>query len=86
MNGNQWFTIFWISWAFAALTVEIYALARKDRGDTLSEHVWKWFKVSDSRPTVWTWAWRAPLFVFLVWLTGHLVFGWWTVWEWPSWL
>lgn len=86
MSGNEAFTIFWVVWALAAIPVEIWALIRKDRGDTLSEHVWKWFKVMDDRPTVWTWLWRVPLFVFLAWLTGHLAFGWWTVWEWPSWL
>jgi hypothetical protein len=84
-NPNQWFTTFWIIWLLAFLPVEIWALITKSRGDTFSEHVWHWFKVMDDRPTAWTWLWRVPLLVFLVWLTGHLVFGWWTVWEWPTW-
>lgn len=35
----------WLAWLAWFLAVEGIALARKEPGDTLSEHVWKWFKV-----------------------------------------
>lgn len=37
---NLWFTLGWGIIFGAGLVLEILALIRKDRGDTLSEHVW----------------------------------------------
>jgi hypothetical protein len=73
----------WLAWLVMFLSLEIYGLITNRRGDTFSENVWRWFRVMDERPTILMWSLRAVLLVFLVWLTGHLVFGWWTVWEWP---
>lgn len=73
------YTLAWVIWAAAFLVIEGIALADRRLGDTLSEHVWKVFKVRDRRPTAATWAVRVPLYVFLVWLSGHLAFGWWTL-------
>ena len=71
-------TALWITWIAAFVIIEGIALARKDLNDTLSEHVWKWFRIRDPRPTGLTWLLRVPLFIGGVWLTGHLAFGWWT--------
>jgi hypothetical protein len=76
-------TYFWLAWIVMFLSLEIYGLVTNLRGDTFSETVWRWFRVMDTRPTTLTWILRSILVVFLVWLTGHLAFGWWTVWEWP---
>lgn len=35
----------WVGWLGAFAVIEGVALARDDRGDTLSEHVWKWFAI-----------------------------------------
>jgi hypothetical protein len=79
-------TLIWLIWLGIFVPLEIYGLWTNRRGDTLSENVWMWFHVMDKRPTVLTWILRAVLLVFLGWLTMHLVFGWWTIWEMPSWL
>jgi hypothetical protein len=57
---------------------EGWALADKDRGDTLSEHVWAWFHIRDARPTPLVWAGRAFLIIGAVWLGGHFAFGIWS--------
>ena len=67
------FTIAWLLWLAMFLVVEGIALFRKERGDTLSEHVWKWFRIHD-KPRQWTWR-RAVLAIFLVWLLVHMVAG-----------
>lgn len=72
-------TIAWIAWGAAFAVLEGVALARKERGDTLSEHVWGWLRIRDARPTAFTWVARVFLVVAGVWLTGHLAFGWWTL-------
>lgn len=55
------------------VVIEGWALINKDRGDTLSEHVWKWFRIRE-KPRQWT-VRRAALAVFLVWLLVHMVAG-----------
>lgn len=71
-------TLAWIAWGVFFLAVEGRALANKTPGDTLSEHVWRVFKVRDARPTPVVIAARTVLALFLLWLAGHLVFGWFT--------
>ena len=70
MTVYTWLWILWFAW-FAV--VEGFAIIDKDRGDTLSEHIWGWFRIRD-KPRQWTWR-RAVLAVFLVWLLVHLVAG-----------
>ncbi|ROO85564.1 hypothetical protein EDD29_3110 [Actinocorallia herbida] len=69
------FTLSWVIWILAFVLLEGAALARRAPGDTLSEHVWRWFRVKDPRPTALTWVLRAVLLTGCVWLTGHLAFG-----------
>lgn len=71
----SWFTIAWGLWALAFAVIEGIGLANKKKGDTLSEHVWKIFKVRESK--AWTFG-RFFLAAFMVWLSGHFVFGWWS--------
>lgn len=68
------YTVAWIFWIAMFLLIEGKALIDKDRGDTLSEHVWKWFRVR-GRTKTWV-ARRYALAAFLVWLTLHLTTGW----------
>ena len=66
-------TVAWLVWLGMFLVVEGFAIFNKERGDTLSEHIWKWFRIND-KPRQWTWR-RAVLAIFLVWLTVHMVAG-----------
>ena len=66
-------TVAWIFWIGFFIAVEGAALLDKDRGDTLSEHVWAVFKIKD-KPRQWTIR-RAVLAGFLVWLLVHMVAG-----------
>lgn len=67
------FTALWLVWLLMFLGIEGAALFRKERGDTLSEHVWKWFSVKDKAPG-WI-ARRVALLAFLLWLFLHLGWG-----------
>jgi hypothetical protein len=68
-------------WAFVIVGLigvpEVIALIRSRRGDTLSEAIWYWCKVTPGR-TVWTWnAVHILAAAFLVWLVVHLMTGYW---------
>jgi hypothetical protein len=65
------FSVAWLMWLAMFGVIEGVALVRKEPGDTLSEHMWRWFAVKD-KPNGWR-ARRSVLGVFLVWLTGHLL-------------
>lgn len=66
-------TWLWVFWLAFFLAIEGAAIINKAPGDTLSEHIWKWFRIRD-KPRAWTWR-RAVLAGFLVWLLVHLVAG-----------
>lgn len=74
------FTALWLSWIGAFLVVEGVALFNKEEGDTLSEHVWRWFAVGDARharPELngWVRARRFALLAFMAWLSAHFLTG-----------
>lgn len=69
------FTVLWITWILLFVVVEGVALVRKDKGDTLSEHVWKVLRVRDDRPTPMAVVGRILLGAGIIWLFVHLVFG-----------
>lgn len=76
MSGWAWL---WIAWIVSFCAIEGAALARKAEGDTLSEHVWKWFAIGrpGDRPALTAWALtrRIGLLAFLAWLAVHFVSG-----------
>jgi hypothetical protein len=72
----SWYTVAWVGWLLLFLGLELPALASRVPGETLSEHVWSWFKVLDDRHTPITWVLRSVLLLFLGWLFLHLGFGW----------
>lgn len=65
------FTIAWLVWITAFLGIEGAALFNKKKGDTLSEHVWKWFKITD-KPKGWNIR-RLSLLGGCGWLLLHFV-------------
>lgn len=71
----DWYTVGWLAWLGMFVCLELPALANKRPGDTLSEHVWRWFRVYDDRHTALTWFLRGALLLFMTWLWLHLDFG-----------
>lgn len=69
----------WALWIAAFAVLEGIGLFDGRKGGTWSELIWGVFRVRDRRPTRTTWALRGVLLVALVWLVGHLGFGWWTL-------
>jgi hypothetical protein len=69
------FTMLWIFWIAMFFAIEVPAILNKRRGDTLSEHVWRWFAVTD-KPAGWQLR-RFILLTFLAWLTVHFLTGGW---------
>ena len=71
---NDTYTWLWIAWLVAFLGIEGAALINKDKGDTLSEHVWKWFSVREAGSKKRTFR-IATLGAFMLWLGIHFVSG-----------
>lgn len=74
-------TIAWLVWLAAFAAIEGPALFNKTPGDTLSEHVWKWFATErkTGAPPVSGWV-RARRFVLLAgtaWVLLHFLTGGW---------
>lgn len=65
------YTIAWLLWLAMFGVVEGIAVFNKQAGDTLSEHVWKWFSIRD-KGKGWL-ARRTVLGGFLVWLLLHMM-------------
>ncbi|AWN07373.1 hypothetical protein SEA_MANEEKUL_3 [Streptomyces phage Maneekul] len=69
-------TWLWIFWIGAFVVIEGVALARKEPGDTLSEHVWKWFHTQQGQK--WSKTTRLRRFIllaFMAWLSVHFLTG-----------
>ena len=71
------YTSAWLIWIALFIVIEGFALIDKRQGDTLSEHVRKWFRIKDPRPTKTVWVIRGSLMAFLLWLITHFF------WEFP---
>jgi hypothetical protein len=71
------FTAAWVIWLVAFVAIEAWALVRKKRGDTLSEHTWDWFCLKGSKGGKSTWCVvrRVTFVAFWAWLTIHFVTG-----------
>lgn len=68
-------TVLWVLWLALFLAIEIPAWRNTERGDTLSEHVWRW--LGRGRPMTRSVRWRRILFLaFAAWLLVHLTTGW----------
>lgn len=77
MKINPWH-FYWLLWGLIGFLVpETIALVRSRRGDTLSEAVWFWCKVTPGN-TVFHWsALHVFAALFMLWLFVHLMFGIW---------
>jgi len=71
----------WLAWLGMFALLEGVALVRKAPGDTLSEHVWRWFATSRSagsgQPSGWVRFRRLVLLSGMVWLLVHFLTGGW---------
>ena len=74
MDMWAWFWIFWIG---LFLIIEIAAIINPERGDTLSEKVWKWFSLRGSKEKLKPWQvlLRFGFLAFWAWLTIHFLTG-----------
>ncbi|MFJ8955638.1 hypothetical protein ACIRO1_36660 [Streptomyces sp. NPDC102381] len=73
MSGYTWA---WLAWLGSFLVIEGKALFNRTEGDTLSEHVWKWFAIgSDAHPSGWVRLRRFSLVAFMAWLCAHFLTG-----------
>jgi hypothetical protein len=75
---NPWH-VWWLCFSLLGLSVEAVALLRTQSGDTASEWVWSYLKVTPGKTTVSSAAARWGTYVVLavgVWLTAHFAFGW----------
>lgn len=70
--------LYWLGFLLIGFLVpEVIALVRKQRGDTLSEAVWYWCKVTPGNTiTTWT-ALHVFVALFMLWLFVHLMLGFW---------
>lgn len=66
------YAVLWIAWLAAFLVIELSALWSGHPEWTLSEFTWRAERLGQA----WTFL-RYFLAVFLLWLAGHIVFGWW---------
>lgn len=64
----------WVGWILAFLVIEGLALFNKDKGDTLSENVWRWFGVK-GKPSGKNSLRTMGLMGFMIWLAIHFVSG-----------
>lgn len=74
MELNDTYTWLWIGWLLAFVGIEAVALINKDKGDTLSEHIWKWFSVKEKGNPHRTFR-MVCLGGFLAWLVTHFMTG-----------
>lgn len=65
------YSILWIAWIAAFLTIELSAIFTGHHEYTLSDFVWRLEQVHRA----WTFA-RFFIMAFCVWLMLHLAFGW----------
>lgn len=69
---SKW-TRLWLAWLGMFLFIEIPAAVNKQSGDTLSEHVWRWFNIKDKSKGYKIR--RSILGLFLLGLGFHFQFG-----------
>ena len=75
---NDLFQYLWIAWLGLFLAIEGVALANKAPGDTLSEHVRKWFHTAKGQKVDGTTkVRRLVLLSFMAWLSVHFLTGGW---------
>lgn len=75
-NKVTWSDVYWPLWFIVGFGVpEAYAYFSKTSGDTLSEHVWKWFAVKDQGNSDALRARRTALLCGMAWVSFHFLNG-----------
>ena len=74
---EQVFTNWWWAWIGLFFVIEGVAITNKKRGDTLSEHVWKFLGVNGWKVPSYPWLRRGAFSGLFIWLGGHFFFGLW---------
>lgn len=73
MNWGATATGLWVVWGLMFVVVETIALCTDLPGDTLSEHVRKWFSVKTKLGrTIFLVVWAG----FAIWFAPHILLGW----------
>lgn len=72
MELNDAYTWGWVALLLLGGGLEYAAIRNPERGDTLSEHIWKLFAVKGGKAE---WLRRGILLAGLGWATVHLGFG-----------
>lgn len=67
------YTAAWVFWLLMFAGIEGAALANAKVGDTLSEHLWRWFSLKE-KGTGWR-VRRFSLLAFFAWLVAHILTG-----------
>ena len=62
-------TLLWMAWIAMFGLIETVALANDSKGDTLSEHFRRWFRVDTHYGRT---AWLVVSGVFFAWFTAHI--------------
>jgi len=63
-------TVLWVAWVLGFFAIEIPALRNDIKGDTLSEHLRRWFRV-DTHLGRTVWLVASALF-FVAWFIPHI--------------
>lgn len=71
------YTILWAGWGLVFFGIEGVALLDPRPGGTLSENLWRLFRIKDRRPRPFTLVLHAVALVICIALTLHLSLGWW---------
>jgi len=77
MDLNDSYTQLWGIWVLLFAVIEGTAVFRKDKGATLSRHIWKFLGLKSKGyelPSGYKWR-RGGLAVFFAWLIAHLGWG-----------
>lgn len=73
--GTKW-TWAWVAWGVAFAVIEGAALMDKKEGNTLSEHLRKWFCTMTESGGLSAHLKKIVPLTFVIWLVGHLYKGW----------
>lgn len=65
------YTVGWVLWLLAFAWLEGRAVLRKAKGDTLTEHLYRWLHLASPK----AWAGRGAMALLLLWLTWHFLGG-----------
>ena len=75
-NLNWKYSLGWLIWILGFGVLEYRAIKDKDKGDTLSEHVWSVVGTKTAKKHWVNWVFRIGLGGLFAWLIPHFATGW----------